>query len=400
MVDEEDKKPDIDALVDVLRARVRERQRSGLYPPGLEEDLAGHARGLMRHRVERPEVDLTDRVRAVKAALPLEPARISLESQVPGGQALHRAIARLVGRQTQGALQQVQAFARPVQEALEAIVTVLEDLNREVRLEIAQHLDAIYERQAAQERASAQSAALDGHPAPSRAEVAARRPPLHPWYSSERFEDEFRGTREEMLERYRDLAERMVGCSPVFELGCGRGVFLELLAGLGVESFGIDLDSELVKAAADRGLSVEQGDGLRWLERQDEGSFGGLVCIQVVEHLVPQDVIDLVALAADKIRPGGRVFIESVNPQSLYTFAHALYLDPTHLQPVHPAYLAFLFREAGFSAVDIEWRSQPAGDRLEEIRSGHSLPGALNTNVKRLNQLLFAPQDYLLAATR
>jgi hypothetical protein len=37
---------------------------------------------------------------------------------------------------------------------------------------------------------------------------------------------------------------------------------------------------------------------------------------------------------------------------------------------------------------------------LEEVLTGHALPGAINANVKRLNQLLFAPQDYLLAATR
>jgi SAM-dependent methyltransferase len=394
----DDKKPDVDALVAELRARVRERQRTGAYPPGLEEELAGHARGLLRHRVERPEVDLTEHLRAVQNALPIESSRISVDSQLPGGQALHRAVARIVGRQTDGALQQVQQFAQPVREALEAIVAVLSDLDREVRVEIARHLDAIYERQAAQERAAVQAAAFESRAA---TETAGRRSPFQPWYSSERFEEQFRGTREEMLERYRDLAERLDGCSPVVDFGCGRGDFLELLMGNRIECLGIDLDPELVKAAANRGVPVEQGDGLRWLERQEDASLGGLVGIQVVEHLAPQEVVDLVALLAGKVRAGGRVFLESVNPQSLYVFAHALYIDPTHLRPVHPAYLAFLFREAGFSAVDIEWRSPPPSDDvLEEVRSGHALPGAINANVKRLNQLLFAPQDYLLVATR
>ena len=401
MPPEESARPDVDALVAELRTRVQERQRSGAYPPGLEEELAGHARRLVGHRVERPEVDLQDRLRAVQQALPLQSSRIPVESEVPGGQAVHRAVARLVGRQTSGVLQQVQGFALPVGEALEAIVTVLEDLAREVRVEMAQHLDAIHERQAAQERAAVQSAALDGRSRLVEAESTARRPPFQPWYSSERFEDEFRGKREEMLERYRDLAERLAEFPPVLDLGCGRGDLLELLTGMGAECWGIDLDPELVKAAADRGLPVEQGDGLRWLERQEGASLGGLVAIQVVEHLAPQEVVDLVALAADKVRPGGRVFVETVNPQSLYVFAHAFYLDPTHVRPVHPAYLAFLFREAGFAVVDIEWRSPPPpGDVLEEVRSGHTLPGAINANVKRLNELLFVPQDYVLAAVR
>ena len=45
--------------------------------------------------------------------------------------------------------------------------------------------------------------------------------------------------------------------------------------------------------------------------------------IQVIEHLSPQHVIDVVRLAAEKVRPGGRVVVETVNPTSLYTYAHA-----------------------------------------------------------------------------
>jgi SAM-dependent methyltransferase len=344
--------PDVDALVAELRARVEERRRAGAYPAGLEDELAVHARQYGRRQAEawrRPE--LRPRLRAVEEALPLGTARIPLESEVPGGQAVHRAIGRLVRRQTQGVLEQVEAFARPVHEAVAALVDAVEV--------------------------------------------------FHPWYSSERFEDEFRGSRETMLERYRDLAQRLEGCGPVLDIGCGRGEFLELLSGLGIEAWGVDLDAELVRAAAEQGLEVEQGDGLRCLGRLEEASLGALVLIQVVEHMSAQGVVDLVALAAEKLRPGGRVFVETVNPQSLYVFAHSFYLDPTHVRPIHPAYLTFLFREAGFSAVEVEWRSPPpAADVLEEVSSSSKLTGPVNANTRRLNQLLFAPQDYLVLATR
>ena len=71
--------------------------------------------------------------------------------------------------------------------------------------------------------------------------------------------------------------------------------------------------------------------------------------IQVIEHLSPQHVIDFVALAAEKLRPGGKVVIETVNPASLYTYARAFWVDPDHVRPVHPSFLEFLFREAEFS---------------------------------------------------
>ncbi|MDQ3946623.1 MAG: class I SAM-dependent methyltransferase [Actinomycetota bacterium] len=398
MAPEQDGKPDVDALVAELRAKVEERRRAGEYPPGLEQDLAAHFQRLLSRRIQPPRpVDLRGPMAQVERALPLRADRIPVASQVPGGAALHKAVAKLVGRQTQGVLEQVQAFAEPVRQALDALTTAVEDLTREVREDLAAQVSAVLDRQAAQERAQALAAAGGEVPQPP---VDGRRP-FRPWYSSLRFEDEFRGSREDLLERYRDVAERLTGCAPVFDVGCGRGEFLELLGGLGIEAWGVDLDAELVKAASDRGLPVEQGDGLKQLERLDEASLGGLVLIQVVEHMSSQEVVDLVYLASTKVRPGGRVLIETVNPQSLYVLAHAFYLDPTHLRPVHPAYLMFLFKEAGFASVDIEWRSPPPeGDVMEEATDATEESSILNANARRLNELLFAPQDYLLVAVR
>jgi O-antigen chain-terminating methyltransferase len=400
MPPDQDGKPDVDALVADLRTKVEQRRRAGEYPPGLEEDLASHFRRLLSRRSEAPRpVDLRGPMTRVEEALPLRADRIPIASQVPAGAALHKVVAKLVGRQTQGILEQVQEFAEPVRQALEALTTAVDDLTREVREDLSGQVSAVLDRQAAQERAEALAAAsgegvrllppLDGHR------------PFRPWYSSLRFEDEFRGSRDVLLERYRDVAARLTGCAPVFDLGCGRGEFLELLTGLGIEAWGVDLDAELVKAASDRGLPVEHEDGLRLLERMDDESLGGLVLIQVVEHMTAQDVVDLVDLATTKVRPGGRVMIETVNPQSLYVLAHSFYLDPTHLRPVHPAYLMFLFKEAGFASVDIEWRSPPPeGDVMEEAAEDAAGSGVLNANARRLNELLFAPQDYLLAAVR
>jgi len=395
---------DVDALVARLRERVEERRRQGAYPPGLEDDLADHFRRVLLERAEPWETpDLRGPLAALQQALPLHRARIPIDSSLPGGEVVHRAVGKAVGRQTEGALQQVQSFADPARELLERIVDVLEKLAREVQVEIPRHLDAIVERQAVQERQLAGAGADLALPADPPVRAAGNgyvvAPPLTPWYSSARFEEEFRGGRDELLERYRDVAERLSGSGPVLDIGCGRGEFLELLAAQSVEAWGVDLDAELVKAAAERGLNVTQADGLRTLEQLDDASLGALVLIQVVEHLSAQEVIDLVALAATKVRPGGQVCVETVNPQSLYVFARAFWIDPTHHQPVHPAYLTFLFREAGFPEVVIDWRSPPPIDEILEESPGN-VPEVVNANVRRLNQLLFAPQDYLLIARR
>jgi 2-polyprenyl-3-methyl-5-hydroxy-6-metoxy-1,4-benzoquinol methylase len=385
--------PDIDELVARLRARVEARRRDGAYPAELEEELSAHFRRILHQRREpRSLPDAQGAVHAAGQALPLQAARIPLASGLPGGEVLHKTVARVVGRQTQGILEQVQAFAQPVQAALEALAQAVSELSRTVQVDVAQSLDALYERQAAQERVLAGLGLSDRR---------VRPPSFQPWYSSEHFEEAFRGTREEMLARYRDLAERLVGAAPVLDVGCGRGEFLELLSEVGVDASGVDLDGEMVKAAAGRGLHVTEDDALRHLSSLENHSLGGIALIQVIEHFTAQEIVDFVALAADKVRTGGRVFVETVNPQSLYVFAHALFLDPTHIRPVHPAYLAFLFREAGFTKVDIEWRSPPPVEDVLEPAPQDSPAAALhNENVRRLNELLFAPQDYLIVAAR
>jgi O-antigen chain-terminating methyltransferase len=182
----------------------------------------------------------------------------------------------------------------------------------------------------------------------------------------------------------------------VLDIGCGRGELLELLALRDVEAWGVDTDAALVEAASAGGLDVRHGDGLAALREAGPGALGGLSLIQVIEHLTSQQAVDLVALAADRVRPGGRVVIETVNPQSLYVYAHAFYLDPTHVRPVHPAWLMFLFQQAGFTEVAVDWRTPPpAADVLEAVGDASH-----DANVERLNRLLFGAQDYAVIATR
>jgi len=145
-----DESTDLETVVAELRAKVEERRRSGMYPPGLEEDMSAHAQRMLHHHATvRPETDLRSMVRAVTAAIPFDAQRIPAISGVPGGELIHKTVAKVVSRQTQGALSEVEAFARPVRDTLEAIVEALENLMESVRADI----DALYERVAAQERA-------------------------------------------------------------------------------------------------------------------------------------------------------------------------------------------------------------------------------------------------------
>jgi SAM-dependent methyltransferase len=393
-----DEIPDIDAVVDRLRSTAEVRRKEGLYPAGLEEDLDAHFRRIAAHRVEPDLSRLDELVERVRALPGLSTERISPASDLPGGASLHRAVARLTDRQVQGVLEQVQ----DVVSALQAVVGELADALRRPNTHL--HPDLLGQVDALQERLTA----LERHPvdAPGglaeigrrleRLEVAEARRQFRPPFRWEAFDAEFRGSTDEIKERAADLVPLLAGAGPVLDIGCGRGEFLELLRDAGTAGRGVDIDPQLVRDAVERGLDVEVGDGLEVLAGQPDGSLGALVLIQVVEHLLPQQLVDLVTLAVDKVRPSGKVVIETPNPQSLYIFARAFYLDPTHQAPVHPLYLRFLFEQAGFSSAELRWRSPPpAPEVLVPVGDEHH-----DANVERVNQVLFAPQDYALIATR
>jgi O-antigen chain-terminating methyltransferase len=287
---------------------------------------------------------------------------VDYSSGVRGGEVVHRSIGRITGRQSASVLEQLQRWS----DAVNQLMKLLAPLAGRVA-ELEEALRDITDRQE-----------------------------FRPWYSNDAFEAAFRGTREQMLARYEDLADRLVGCGPVLDIGCGRGELLELLGARGVEAWGVDLDAALVETAAAAGLDVRHGDGLAALRDAGAGALGGVALIQVIEHITSQQAVDLVALAADRVRPGGRVVIETVNPQSLYVYAHAFYLDPTHVRPVHPAWLTFLFQQAGFSEVAVDWRTPPPDeDVLQPVGDASH-----DANVERLNRLLFGAQDYAVIATR
>src|SRR5688500_14722776 len=150
-VDEANEAPGIDELVAQLRDRVEARRRSGSYPATLEEEMTAHFRRILhQRRGAQPLPDVQEAVRAAGQALPLQASRIAVTSGLPGGEMVHKAVAKLVSRQTQGVVQQVQAYAQPVQAALEALALAVSELSRTVQADVAQSLDAIYERQAAQ----------------------------------------------------------------------------------------------------------------------------------------------------------------------------------------------------------------------------------------------------------
>ncbi|MGH9443373.1 MAG: class I SAM-dependent methyltransferase [Thermoanaerobaculia bacterium] len=264
---------------------------------------------------------------------------------------------------------------RTVDRLREDFAQVRKDLDR-----IGHEYDIIHARFSAAERMPASRA-----PEPSPPAAAAARFP-DGFYL--RFEEEFRGPEEAIRARQRayvDFFRSAVG--PVLDCGCGRGEFLGVLKESGIASYGVDSNRIAVEMARARGVEAMSGDAFEHL-RGIAGTLGGISALQLVEHLAPESVYEFLELCRRALSPGGRLLLETINPDSLYAL-RAFRLDPTHRWPVPASTLDLMAREVGFSEREIRWLSPvPPEETLEEK----------SENDRKVNRWLFGPQDYALLA--
>jgi SAM-dependent methyltransferase len=197
------------------------------------------------------------------------------------------------------------------------------------------------------------------------------------------FEARMRGSTADVRERQRPYLDDFRDAAPVLDVGCGRGELLGLLREAGIEAKGIDADADMVAYARGEGLDVEQADALAYLEQLPDRSLGGIFSGQVVEHLPPATLFRLLELAAHKLRPGGLLVAETINPLSPLAL-RSYFADLTHAQPLVPETLGLLAKQAGFREVETRFLNAPRHvDDVDE----------------RVREILFAPLDYAILAT-
>ena len=220
------------------------------------------------------------------------------------------------------------------------------------------------------------------------------------------FEEQFRGSRAEIKKRQSAFLKYFLGCKNVLDIGCGRGELLELLKEHGIDGHGIDIDENMVNFCKSRGLDVEMVDARSYLYRQEDKSLDCIFIDQVVEHLDSDYLIKMLESCYKKLIYGGTIIVETVNPLSFFSFAN-FYIDMSHKRPVHPETLRFLMTSVGFRDFETVFIS-PVTDEIrlkkmmkEGLTEGDGkLIDIYNYNIELLNNILYGPQDYMIAAKR
>jgi O-antigen chain-terminating methyltransferase len=265
----------------------------------------------------------------------------------------------------------------------------------------ALHRDSLGELRAVKEQMLALGQRLDQIEAQLEEQATAKDKTAHPVPTTELavdyrlFEDRFRGSEADLTERQRSYVQAFVGRNNILDIGCGRGEFLELLRESGIVARGLDISPAMVERSLGKGLDVVQADAFAYLDALPDDSLGGVFAAQVIEHFPPSRVIDLVGLCHRKLEPGAPLILETPNPKCLIVFAEAFYKDPSHIQPVHPDTLQFIFETKGFREVEVKFLSpvDPA-TQIPLLQARAANIDQFNQGLERLNGLLFGFQDF------
>jgi O-antigen chain-terminating methyltransferase len=204
------------------------------------------------------------------------------------------------------------------------------------------------------------------------------------------FEDQFRGTRDEIKRRlsvylpFIEPFKTATGRAQFLDVGCGRGEWLELLKENGYSATGVDLNSVMVQQCRDLGFDTVECDAIEYLGSQELNSLAAITAFHFIEHLPFNALIAFLDSALKSLKPGGIFIIETPNPQNILVGSCNFYLDPTHIKPLPAAAMKFIVETRGFDEVQI----LPLNPYPETFfLSGSEL-------AERFNKLFYGPQDY------
>ena len=206
------------------------------------------------------------------------------------------------------------------------------------------------------------------------------------------FEDQFRGSAEEVEERlrfYLPFLNEFTPDSKILDLGSGRGDWLKLLSKEGFKPGGVEVNEVFAEDSRKQGLDVVHGDMMVHLGHQPDNSLDLITAFHLIEHLSSEKLFRLLDEIKRTLKPGGRVFMETPSSENLVVAACNFYADPTHHKPVNPHTLMFVLKQKGFVELGLQFLHPVDGSPFKECEGA-----------EQLNLWFYGPRDVAVTAQK
>jgi SAM-dependent methyltransferase len=142
------------------------------------------------------------------------------------------------------------------------------------------------------------------------------------------------------------------GCQDIVDLGCGDGDFVKLMCERGYHALGVDSDPVMCEMARQKQIHVVCEDALHYLKNVPEESVDGFFSAHLVEHLHYEQVVELIELCHQVLRPGGVLVLVTPNVRGLYAHLEMFWLHFGHTNFYHPRLLEFFLTYVGYESVE------------------------------------------------
>ena len=168
------------------------------------------------------------------------------------------------------------------------------------------------------------------------------------------FENNFRGKRKDIIDRLKyldpliDLLIKNTKGHRLLDVGCGRGEWLQKIQVRIPDSSGIELDLDMINLCRNNGLDIIRGDALETLSKLKDNSISIITIFHMIEHMKYPDLFKLIEECYRILTDDGILIMETPSIDSLLISTKQFYIDPTHINHIHPDGLSFFLENTGF----------------------------------------------------
>lgn len=155
----------------------------------------------------------------------------------------------------------------------------------------------------------------------------------------------------------------------VLDLGCGEGVFLDVLRESGRRGIGVEHSKEFAQQCRANGHMVFEQDVFHFL-RSRKNRFDGIFASHLIEHFETRAGLRLLQLAYDALRERGVLIIVTPTFRDILVSGERFWLDISHVRPYPLPLLHELFTHLGLEIVDEGYEpSTKAWRQFRRLRS-------------------------------